>query len=373
MATLSLLGAGCSGGPDAIVLAVALLPAELPVYRSVIGEFERRSGRRVMIVPQQYSDIRRALGAESKAGRGTLDLVELDVYSLAVAAGDVAELDEQALAREIDALDENALAAGRFGGLRFLPHRLSWQAMIYDHEAIASPPASWSELVEVARAHSGRIAIKGALYEGLACDVLPLVWAAGASGEDFGEEGAEAALGMLAELAPHLHPHSETFKEAAIAEAMARGEIVLHWNWPAVMSLYQSQGLAPQRIRSAPLPAGPRGRATVLGGGYVAVPSAAPHRDDALALLRFLLSREVQQRLATELGWFSGRRDVAPPTDNTALDGFVAMRPHVRPRPERKDYPRLSRAWQQAARAVLFENVAPAKALATARESMKEN
>ena len=365
-AAVAALPCGCTGQSDAIVVAVALLPAELPVYREVIAQFEKESARRVMIVPQQYSDIRRAVAAESRAGRGTLDLVELDVYSLVPSAGDVAVLDENELREELAPLDASAVSAGRIDGLRFLPHRLAWQAMIYDHEALGSAPASWAELIEVARRHPGRIGIKGARYEGLSCDVLPLVWAAGGSGETFDDAGAKAALDLLAQLAPYLHPHSETFKEAAIAEAMARGEIVLHLNWPAVMALYQSQGLAPQRIRSAPLPAGPVGRATVLGGGYLGIPSAAPHREDALALLRYLMRRDVQQRLAEGLGWFSARRDVAPRDDSGALSGFLAMRGDVRPRPEREDYPRISRAWQQAARSVAFENVAPADALRAA-------
>jgi len=365
------LVAGCTRGSDAIVLAVALLPAELPVYRSVVADFERESGHRVMIVPQQYSDIRRAVAAESRAGRGTLDLVELDVYSLAPSAADVAVLDEGALGEELAVLDEQALEAGTIDGLRFLPHRLAWQAMIYDHEVLGRAPGSWDELLEVARAHPGKIGLKAALYEGLTCDVLPLVWSAGGDGESLADPGAVAALQMLRELAPYLHPHSETFKEATISEAMARGEIVLHLNWPAVMALYQSQGLAPQRLRSAPLPQGPQGRATVLGGGYLAIPRAAPHREQALSLARFLLGRHAQQRLAQEAGWFSARRDVQLKDAAGVLTGFLEMRKDVRPRPERKDYPRLSHAWQKAARAVLFEHAEPAQALAQAREELQ--
>ena len=52
-----------------------------------------------MVVPQQYADIRRALAAEAFAGRGTLDLVELDVYSLAAAARQVTVFDPPTLGR----------------------------------------------------------------------------------------------------------------------------------------------------------------------------------------------------------------------------------------------------------------------------------
>ena len=69
--------------------------------------------------------------------------------------------------------------------------------------------------------------------------------------------GALRAFELFADLAPYVHPQSATFKESTIVEAMARGEIVLHLNWPFAMSLYAAQGLAPGTLRSAPLPEGP--------------------------------------------------------------------------------------------------------------------
>src|SRR5436309_6593048 len=102
----------CGRVPDEITVAVALLPAELPAYRAVIADFESASAQRVVLVPQQYADIRRALAAEAGAGRGTLDLVELDVYSLAPAAHSVAVLDPAELGDVLSALDPAAVRAG---------------------------------------------------------------------------------------------------------------------------------------------------------------------------------------------------------------------------------------------------------------------
>jgi len=360
---LVLVAAACEPQAHTLTLAAALLPSELPAYREVVGGFERESGWRVVVVPQQYADIRRAVAAEALAGSGTLDLVELDVYSLAAAAPDVTALDEAALAPERAALLPQAVAAGRLDGLRFLPHRLTWQALIYNHAVLGDPPRTWDELRAVARAHPGRIGFKGALYEGLTCDVLPFVWAAGGQADAFDDPGARAAFRLFADLAPDLNPQSATFREATVAEAMARGEIVLHLNWPFAMSLFGSQGLAPDPIRSAALPQGPAGSATVLGGGYLAIPRGAPQREAALALMRYLVSRPAQRRLHDQLGWFSARRDVATADGGALLGGFGAMRDDVRARPERADYPRLSRLWQEAFRAVAFEHVDPDVAL----------
>jgi len=362
----------CRRERASLTTAVALLPSELPVYRAVVADFERRSGLRVVVVPQQYADIRRALAAESVAGTGTLDLVELDVYALASAAPHVCPFAPADVEPELDALSPDAVRAGTIDGLRFLPHRLGWQAVVYDHAALGRPPEDWAELLAVARAHPGKVAFKGSLYEGLTCDVLPFVWAAGGSGEVLDDAGALAAFRFFAELAPYLHPGSATFKEPTVVEAMARGEIVLHLNWPFVMSLYASEGLAPEPIRSAPLPHGPHGRATVLGGGYLGIPCNAPHRAAALRLVHHLLARDVQAELARRLGWFSPRRDVAVADGGEALAGFAAMRSEVRPRPARADYRALSRRWQEAFRAVVFEHRDPDAVLhAAASEAVK--
>lgn len=368
---LLLLVVGCTQRRESLVVVMALLPGELPVVRSVLADFEQATGMEVQLVAQQYAEIRRAVAAEAAAGRGTIDLAEFDVYSLLPASRHMRPMEDVGTAEVLAALEAETVRAGRIDGLRFLPLRVSWQAMLYDHEVLGRAPATWAELLDVARRYPGRIGFKAALYEGATCDVLPLVWSAGGNGIDFEDEGAIAAFDFLAELAPFVDPHSATFKEATIAEALARRELVVEFNWPFAMALYESQGLAPGRLRSAPLPAGPAGRTTVLGGGYLGVPLHAPHPVAAQRLLSFLLSTEVQERLRRELGWFSARHDV-PVGDTTGLlSGFAAMRAEVRPRPEIPGYPALSRAWQQAFRAVLLQGVAPREALRRAGQSFR--
>jgi ABC-type glycerol-3-phosphate transport system substrate-binding protein len=366
------LALGCQRPSRGLTVALGLLPGELGPYRTLLADFERDSGIPVIVVPQQYADIRRALAAESTAGRGTLDLVELDVYSLAPAARDVQPLDADALADVTAALEPATIRAGTIDGLRFLPHRVTWQALLYNAAVLGAPPASWDELRAVARAHPGKIGFKAARYEGLTCDLLPFGWSAGGDGTSFDDDGARAAFALFHDLAPAVNPQSASFKEATIVEAMARGEILLALNWPFAVSVLASQQLAPSPIRAAPLPAGPHGRATVLGGGYLAIPRAAPHPEEAIRLVRFLLSRDVQARLGRDLGWFSARRDVPPGAGNPLLDGFAAMRGDVRARPERDDYAALSRAWQEAFRAVVFDGAPPVDALAAARARMSQ-
>src|SRR3954471_10285662 len=76
---------GCRGSTPTLTIAAAILPGELPAYRAVLADFERATGKSVIVVPQQYSDVRRAIAAERAAGSGTIDVAELDVHMLASA------------------------------------------------------------------------------------------------------------------------------------------------------------------------------------------------------------------------------------------------------------------------------------------------
>jgi hypothetical protein len=312
---LLLTVAACQRPEHTLTFAAALLPSELPAYREVVRDFEERSGWRVVVVPQQYADIRRALAAEAAAGSGTLDLVELDVYSLAAARDDVIALDEIALQPELAVLQPEAVQIGRFDGIRFLPHRITWQALLYDHDALGEPPRTWDELLAVARAHRGQIGIKGARYEGLTCDVLPFVWAAGGRADAFDDAGARAAFELFAALAPTLHPHSATFREASGRSDGARGVVAAQFR---SRCRYRGAGPGAAALRSRRR-MDRRARRRCWGRLHAA--RAARRTIPALALARFLLSREAQRQLH-QLGW-SCTGDVATNDSGELLDGFA--------------------------------------------------
>src|SRR4051812_45854869 len=103
---------GCRSSTPSLTVAAAILPGELPAYRAVLADFERATGKSVIVVPQQYSDVRRAIAAERAAGSGTIDVAELDVHMLASARDDVRPLDRGALGDVVDVLDPETVRAG---------------------------------------------------------------------------------------------------------------------------------------------------------------------------------------------------------------------------------------------------------------------
>jgi ABC-type glycerol-3-phosphate transport system substrate-binding protein len=365
-----MLGAGCqrAGVPSSqLDIALAIFPNEAAGYRRFVRPFKAASGAHVNLVAQSYGDILNVLRASAGARHGSLDLVELDLSMLGEARYAVRPLDAIVPASARALFPEEAWKAATHGShLYFVPHRLMWEAMIYNRRKVPHPPTTWAELREFARAHPGKFALKAARYEGAICDVMPLVWSAGGSELDPRAAGSLDAFDFLAALAPYLNPESAVFREMSVLEAQARGTVWIHFNWPFAMGYLASKGLAPSVDRSAPLPAGPGGRrATPLGGGYLAIPRSAPHPALAAAFIKYLLTRGAQRRLSLDLGWYGS---VAPPpasSEATLYAGFTAMRPYVRARPAIRCYAQLSNRWQRAIRGVLFAGETPRSALET--------
>jgi ABC-type glycerol-3-phosphate transport system substrate-binding protein len=364
---LAMLLAGCrtSPAPEQLNIALAVFPDEAARYEAFVADFESRHHMHVKVFAQTYSDILQAMRVQA-ASRGSLDLVELDLAMLGEAHQYAQPLDAVVSPSARPLFSNEAWNAGTVDGhLYFVPHRLMWQAMIYNRVEVPNPPANWNDLERFAREHPGKLALKGARYEGAICDVMPLVWTAGGSECAPDSPGSIRAMDFLFQLAPDLNDESAVFREMSVLEAQARGSVWIHFNWPFAIAYLQSKGLAPSIDLSAAIPAGPDGRATPLGGGYLAIPNSAPHQELAAEFIQYLLTADVQAKLSRELGWY-GSVPPAPGSEDAKLyAGFVAMRPFVRARSTVDCYADLSDQWRRAIRAVLFDNDSPKSAIAS--------
>jgi ABC-type glycerol-3-phosphate transport system substrate-binding protein len=364
---LTLYSLSCSRketGPPEITLAAALLPSEQASYVSVLHTFTEQTGIRVKVVAQQYAEIRTAIEAEAQARRGQLDVAELDVYLLPLLSQLMQPLDT--LMATVSELGQNVQKdvwnTGVFGGeakkMYFVPHRLNWQAMFYDATAVAVPPDDWDAFLKMARENSGKVGLKLSKYEGLVCDVFPLLWQAGGDPLHPDNSAALKAMEFLRQLLPCMNPAVRTYKENSILDAQEHQEIVVHMNWPFAVPLMKERGILNLRVKTAALPKGPAGRATILGGGFLGIPATAPHPREAAKLLDFLTSIQTQRELAASLGWFPIRPEgweQMSEADKVDYAGFLAMRGYVRARPNVPYYEQVSQIWQDGIYKILFE------------------
>ncbi|MGH7950096.1 MAG: ABC transporter substrate-binding protein [Candidatus Binataceae bacterium] len=367
IAVLALAASSCrntSRDGRALTIALAIFPGEAARYRQFVREFEARRGVRVDIIAQSYNDILQVVTAQAGGGRGTIDIAELDLSMLARARNSALDLGAVVSPEARQLFPQAAWnAAETGGGLRFIPHRLFWQAMIYNRARLPTPPATWTELAEFSRRHPGKLVLKAARYEGLICDLAPFVWGAGGDFLEPTSAGSVRGLFFVAQLAPYLNSYSQVMREMTALDAQARGEVWVHFNWPFAMDYLANKGLAPGVNGSAPIPAGPYGAATPLGGGYLLIPTSAPNRELAEEFLRYLLTPASQENLGRELGWYGSVAPVAGSEQALLYAGFTAMREQVRARPVVPCYAQLSDSWQRAARALLFGNEPPTGAV----------
>jgi trehalose transport system substrate-binding protein len=380
---LFLLGVSCTekASRPELTMAAALLPSEQASYTSILHTFTVQTGIPVKLVAQQYAEIRSALEAETKAGRGELDLVELDVYLLPLLRAQMQPLDSlvHTIADLQTHVQKEAWEAGVFNtptkSAFFVPHRLNWQAMLYDATVISSPPTSWSEFLNTARDHPGMIGLKLAKYEGLVCDFFPFLWEAGGNPLHPNSPAAAKAMTFLQEVNRFVNPAARSYKENSILDALEHQEIVMQMNWPFAVPLLKEKGLLNKRIKTAPLPRGPAGTATILGGGYLGIPATAPHPKAAAQLIEFLTSAKTQQAMVTKLGWFPIREEgweAMSDTDKRDFSGFLAMRGDVRARPNVPYYEQVSQIWQNGIYNILFEGGNLKQTLAKMQQQVDE-
>ncbi|HWX30730.1 MAG TPA: extracellular solute-binding protein, partial [Steroidobacteraceae bacterium] len=234
MLALAMLVCGCrsSAAPDQLNIALAVFPDEAASYRAFVTAFESEHHVRVKILAQTYSDILEAMRVQA-ASHGALDLVELDLAQLGEAHGYAQTLDSVVSVSARGLFSNQAWNAATIDShLYFVPHRLMWQAMIYNRIEVPHPPDTWNDLARFAREHPGKLALKGARYEGAICDVMPFVWTAG--GDECAPDSPASLRGLdfLRQLAPYLNDESAVFREMSVLEAQARGSVWIHFNWP---------------------------------------------------------------------------------------------------------------------------------------------
>jgi multiple sugar transport system substrate-binding protein len=260
------------------------------------------------------------------------------------------------------------------------------------------PPQLWSELVEQSMsiqeqardADPGFYAFvwQGAQYEGLVCNFLE--FCASNGGGILIEDGRvvldtpenRAAARFMVDLIHtfKVSPPS-TFtqmREEDVRIFFQQGDAAFERNWPYAWPLHQNEG-SPVRGRTgiAPLPHFPNGKTvSTLGGWHVGVSKYSDEKALGWELVKFLVSYETQKKLALELGWNPGRRDLYDDREVLRrLPHFAELGEifeHALPRPTVPYYAQLSEVIQRHVSAMLAGATAPEAALAAAeREAQR--
>lgn len=315
--------AGCRGSTSGATGVTMQVSLPLNAYertffkQSVLPPFERQHRLQVELVggnPSEVSD-------QLRAGQGRLDLAAADLETLGVLIAQGLVQDVSAARKQLEGDVIPSLIPGleSAGTLYALPlHPAVW-VTFYNSALLGTaglaPPTTWDDLLAVAEAlHGlgapGGVALQGAADGPAAQSLIELIWAFGGDPLAPDGDGALAAARFLQRLAPSLAPLSREARIGLLTEALGNDRVALGPNWSFVAADLLQRG-GKREIGAYAGPVGPAGRARLVSGRVLAVPTGAPNHRLALELAAHLRSRPIQELLVSRLAWTPVRDDVA--------------------------------------------------------------
>ena len=403
----ALAGCGEQQEPTSITFAVGGAPAELDFWQVLIEEFQNRSGIQVDLLRQPTdTELRRqGLVTSLRAGTTDPDVFLMDVAWLAqFAASDWLEpLDTHVQANQLnlDVFFQKVLdLADRYQGqLIALPVYVDGGLLYYRQDLLnkygfGKPPETWKELLryslviqrgerETNPSFYGFV-WQGAQYEGLICNWLEYVGSNTGGAVLKGQRlaldttaNAEATQFMYDLIRTHHISPPNTYTEMKEEEVRAffqQGNALFERNWPYAWALHQREDSAVRgKIGIAALPHFSGGKSvSTLGGWHIGISKHSDAKQNSLELLKFVLSFDTQKRLALELGWNPGRKDVYVDKQVVeVLPHFAYLRnvfENLQPRPNLPYYTLISEVLQRHINGVLSGKLSAGQALDMAEQ-----
>ncbi len=298
----------------------SLTESEWRVMRQeILSPFEKKCQCQVEAIQVSQEHLPKLLEALRIGGKMNIDVFGQDNMQLAILVkkGLVQDLsaEEKEIPKEVfPALIE----AGRFHGrLYFMPYRPNIQIVYYNQDKFEAygldPPRTWNELYAVAktfydREGIGRVLIKAAGGTPTTTQMYEFIASAGGNPLSFNDPGTVNTFSFIQSLWKYVSPDSRKAKYDTSNDYLAREACYLMQNWPFGYRLlikdYGKTNIAVYGGFS-----GPVRRAHVIGGEVLGLPVGSPNRTLALAFVRYMQTKVVQEKLATHLGWPSIRSD----------------------------------------------------------------
>lgn len=280
------------------------------------------------------------------------------------------------------------------GALYSIPRNIDVRVLHYRTDLIKLPPASWDDLLSLAREHNAPPECYGFVFpgreSGLFGTFFELSEMAGAHlfpddlVPEIENEGGRWALGLLktfyAEgLVPPCLPEWHYDK---VHECFRSGQAAMVGDWPGYYSLYRDARISTvaDRFALSRYPVGPAGKSLAYGGGHTfALTRTGVEKPEALQLLIFLTAPD-QQLFEARQGCVPVRRSVMQRLQDEAdaanqkrlalLENVISN--HILIPPKFARYPRVEEVlWRTVQRAIVGE-IAIEAALRTMREQISE-
>ncbi len=309
-------------------LHVALIGG--PQYDRLLEDlpaFEQQTGYRVSVeIRLPHVELNARMAVELGTGPGRYDLISTHTKYAPSQVDHLRPLDSLVNADELADFFPRVLDLCRIDGrLMQLPRNFDARLLFYRADLIAAP-STWDEAASQMARHA-RPGLFGFAFpgrhSGLFGTFYELLGMAGGDLFDadlrpvFNSDAGEWTLRFLHRLhaVDHVTPPDllERWYYDEVSEGFRMGKVLLIGDWPGFYGLYKDPRTCAvlEQFDVAVYPAGPAGlRRAYAGCHSFAIPKAARHVEGALALLRYLVSPDVQRTEATVSGHTPVRRAV---------------------------------------------------------------
>lgn len=282
----------------------------------------------------------------------SFDLLSIDHPFVGTAdeTGCLAPLDELLPPDTLDALARDAVGASHasyeYGGHQWgVATDAACQVSAVRDDLLRGPaPSTWAEVLDLARAEPGRVAIPLVPADAI-CSYVTLLANAGhpppASPDRFADrERGTHALAYLLEFAAKAHPGSVEMNPPTVLDRMTETDEILYVPLLFGYTNYSRPGARPRPCRFLDIPSagfGPVG--SMLGGAGLAVSAASGRKEEAAAFAAWLTGADAQRDIVAPAGGQPGSRtawldpEVVRITGGFTTGTFATIeRAYVRPR-----------------------------------------
>jgi multiple sugar transport system substrate-binding protein len=359
-------------------LQIALVsgPAYDPLYER-IPAFEASSGTPVRIA---FAGDHPTLNAHIAALADVpYDLVSTHTKYAPAQRRHLAPLDDLLSPERLDDFAPRVLDLARVeGALCGVPRNLDVRLLHYRRDLVEAPPATWDDLLALARRLNAPPDLYGFVFpgreSGLFGTFYELAEMAGARlfpdglVPDVANAGGRWALGLLRTFYAEglVPPELPEWHYDKVHECFRGGHAAMAGDWPGYYGLHRDAAVSAvhDRLGVSPYPVGPAGRSLAYGGGHTfALTRRGAGRPEALALLLHLTAPE-QQLLEARNGSVPVRRSVmelvqaeADPANRERLSMLeLVIAEHILVPPKFARYPEVEDVlWRTVRRAVIGE------------------
>lgn len=286
-------------------------------------EFSEKYGVEVIIQDLGYKELHDKLVTEAIEKTGAYDVVMLDDPWLPefAAKGFLVNMDEMLKSKGI-ALDPDfiptCIEVSKYKGTLYaLPYVGNVQLFVYRKDLFTKyglpEPKTWDDVLKAAKTiyekEGGKVygyVIRGKKGNPVVTNFLPIFW--GCGGKIIGPGGKPAvyspegikALKIFIELKKYAPPGTENFDSAEVKSMLYGGKTAMSIVWPAwvpgLEDPTKSKVAGKVKVIVAP------GARAMIGAWLLGIPVTSKNKDLALEFIMFVLSKDMQRKLALEVG-----------------------------------------------------------------------